>query len=200
MQMPLPDHDFCRFVDRIIQDTGTLRALIRLAKHHAFSRNLLLFCCWHPRYHTKRFTQRHLKMLIGTIQPWHDRIFLKLASLSENVHYANKISQSFKSECQDMALTSDHIEQLMLAETIFRLERVKRSSQQISTNSLQNIANYCKLLHVRLDDNDCEMISLILTTAYPDLRFNKTFELAKTILLIRPRQKHPDRTQLRLRF
>lgn len=194
------NHPFSSFSQRVSNSIATKRALTRLDNHHGLNSASLLFCLWYAENHSKRINQAQAKEIIAMAAYWQERLLNALNQTRKHVALLKNPQQhelsTLVEQTQQEAFA---IGQILLANHIQAPDGTAKSLRQIVTDACHNLATFCKLLQIRLDDDDCEAISLILITAFPEYSYDKAFALCKK-LLYKPRDVSISETQLKLRW
>lgn len=195
------EHPFISFVHRISTSLATQHALAQLENHHGLNSVLPLFCIWYADNHSKRLSQKQTKELIATATHWHERVLQLLTHATQQINQLKPaLSQQLRENFQQTLQDAESYGQIMLVNSIQAPDHAARSLRQIVTDACSNLATLCKLLQIRLDAKDCEAISLILITAFPEFSYDKADHLCKKLLYKICADKETGDAQLKLRW
>lgn len=193
-------HPFIRFIQHM-QTLPVQQALNALQNHYALNPNLLLLCCWHAQHYPKRLTQTRIKHFIGTIQAWHDRIFIPLQEI-ENLQQKSRHPklQSWGQFLKDTQHKTGEIEQRLLADTLPDLPPLARTPSQQLTDACHNLNTYLNLLQMRFDRHDREALHGLLHAAFPELEPTQIEETCNKICFKNRRAQALNYVQLPLKL
>lgn len=164
----LPNNSFWKFSAKIYSNPLVEKTLLKLQNQRGVNVNILLYCCWYAFREQGRMSKQDLKKILLNIQIWHERIVLPLRRIRQrlkgivNPSWAQKIRQ----EILNHELVGEQIEQLIIVENfVYQTKQIKTIFQKMS-DACKNIATYCNLLHISVDIEDCEDISILLATIF----------------------------------
>lgn len=184
----LPSHPFWHFSLAVQEQEMAKQALLALQNKHGLNINLLLFCCWHAATNQGQLHKQEIKLLLNTIENWHESIVLKLRTIHERLKPSNQIwANNARQEILAVEQMGEHIEQLMLIDMYSKkTPRNRRSPQQLAANACQNIGAYAAVLYINLDQHDCALAAHLLKACFPEITNLEINHFCKAILIHKP--------------
>ena len=198
----IKENSFNRFATKVALSIATNRALNSLEQHHGLNAAPILFCLWYADKHSKKLTQKQAKEVLSMAAYWHERIVTALHSVQKKANQlrSSTLATDIRKLTQQALDEAHQYEQIMLVNSIQTPDNEQRSLRRVVTDACQNLATLCKLMQTRLDLDDCEAITLLLITAFPEFNFEKASQICKKHLY-RPSKTPPaGQTQLRLKL
>ncbi len=163
----LPSHPFWNFSVKIYRYRVVEDSLIRLQNERGLNVNVILFCVWYGLIDQGRLSKAQLKLVLSSIQPWHERIVLPLRRLRQQIEIKGVEPWiTIRKQVLENEIASEHVEQLLLVENFAFKERTIRNNFQKMIDICKSISSYCQLLQIFLDHNDAQTICSILCTVF----------------------------------
>lgn len=170
MKITFAEHPFDTFAAALRQDEIVLHALDRLQLQHALNVNLILYSIWYGRSQRGRLYKQDLKALLQNAHAWHERVLVALQRL-KNTMAANKKTNAtaIRDSINKEIALAERIERCLIADTLLKLNYLRRNPTQQLSDACYNIAHYCMTLHVPIDDEDKKAITALLQAAFPNV-------------------------------
>lgn len=203
MALKLPHHPFWNFSLQIYRQKPAKDALLALQNQYHLNVNVLLYCCWFATLNQGQLNQAELKQLLTLIQPWHEQIITPLRLMRNRLKESPKAwAQEIREEVLAIELDAEHIEQLMLADaTEKKPKSQKRTPQQRASLACHNIACYCTLAGIAMDQVGCGQAAQLINIVFPELNTIEATNICKTVLLNKQLPKQaPKINQLQLKL
>jgi hypothetical protein len=170
MKITFAEHPFDTFAAALRQDEVVINALDRLQMQHALNVNLILYSIWYGRSQRGRLLKQDMKALLQNVHTWHERVLVALQRL-QNTMASNKKTNTMMirdSINKEIALV-ERIERCLIADTLLKLNYLRRNPAQQLSDACHNITNYCLTLRIHLDEDDKKAITALLQAAFPNL-------------------------------
>jgi len=163
----LPNHPFRKFSLQLYAKEVVKQVLLDLQNDYRLEVNMLLFCGWYAKAGYGRFNQRKAKRLHEITALWHHGIVHNLQKIEEQLNKLEK-KQLTKAVLAEV-LAADHIEQLMLADTLSELPNSKRSPLQRLRDAQSNLEAYCRIRSTSLDPSAHMHLTTLLSATFPTI-------------------------------
>lgn len=150
---------------RSVQFIGTT-----LQKHNTtLNFNFILYSIWFAIEKQGRIRKAGFIKLQESVQSWHERISSALQTLLESTKIMQKRNVEFLTETLEEELQfAIAIEQKLLADALMCDFPLPRSEAQQLADASYNIANYYKVLQMRLDEKTRDALIALLQFVFPN--------------------------------
>lgn len=189
----LPSHSFWQFSIDLYRNRDVENACLSLQNRHGLNVNLILFCCWAASESYGRLEKNDFHKAFAAINRWHEMVTLELRKLRRMVKKMNMYHTSYQKALED-EIAAEHIEQLMLADTLLKHPHERRTSGQKVADAFSNVLLYLRLLQVDADDEDYAALYTLLTPIFPDIERSRMIKLC--VPLIKPSGRFQNTMQL----
>ncbi len=170
MEIKFAHHPFLTFADVLVNNPDVQNTLERLHAQYALNGNLILYAVWWGHHQRGRLAKQDYKTLSSIVHNWHERVFLPLQRLMQNIAYQNNPRwASIKKWIVTEINTAVHIERQLIADAFLKLTSHKRNPAQQLSDACHNITNYCQFSRIRIDEEDQVAVSGLLQAAFPNL-------------------------------
>ncbi len=171
-QSAFPPNEFWDFSIRVYGDADVAEACLLLQERHDVNVNVLLFCCWVAAGGRGVFEDGELDRALETVADWRQDVVLALRRARRYLkgsigtaprHLADQIRRVVK----ETEIHAEHIEQLMLADTMTRPATGSFGDDGQADDARANVAVYLDRLNVKLKEDEQAALDTILTQAFP---------------------------------
>lgn len=168
MKITFAEHPFDTFAAALRQDEAVLSALDRLETQYPLNANLILYAIWYGRNQRGRLHKQDIKMLLQNANTWHERVVVALQRLKNTVVNRKKMSSITEAVNKEIALV-ERVERCLIADTLLKLNHVRRNPAQQLSDACHNITHYCLALRIGINEEGKKSITALLQAAFPNL-------------------------------
>jgi uncharacterized protein (TIGR02444 family) len=158
---------------------GVAAAGIALQDEYGLDVNLLLACLWYAAEGPGRLQSEHIRECLNRTRDWQLKVVQPLRKLrrfckDEPAHVPQALRKTFRPGLQAVELDAEHVEQLVLSETLRPLMNEGKGSEasgapaRAGADAIQNLLAYIALQGVTLDARVAELLSEIVAAVFPD--------------------------------
>ncbi|MGB6977524.1 MAG: TIGR02444 family protein [Gammaproteobacteria bacterium] len=166
----LPDHPFWRFSLEVYQQSPASQALLHLQQQYGLNVNIMLFCCWWACSGQGILVLPEIQRLFAKTALWHNQVVVVLRNMRRRLKKPALPPQVqgwgrmlFQEE-----LFAEHIEQLMLAETLIRTPSPKVGNlTHVIGNVCRNLQLYFKSQQVQLAPKEEKYLCQLINAVFP---------------------------------
>ena len=160
--------EFNLFAKNILREPSVNRALTNLCEYHWLNANILLYVIWFAQAKFGKLQKSWLVQLLSSTQSWRQQI---IDALKQCYVQCQKIKQKKRlkllTSLQEEIDVANEIERCLLAETLLRLSKSVRTTQQQLADACYNVVQYCKYGEVRLENTSLEAILFMMQFVFP---------------------------------
>lgn len=160
--------------------------LLNLQVRYGLNINVLLFCCWFAAKNRGLLSKQDLKNLLLKIHRWHEKIISPLRRMRDRLKNIKTVAwaAATRDAILKTELTAEQIEQqLLVAEAPEKNLRHQKPIVQRATHACQNMATYCQIIYVAVDENDYPIVTKLLMSVFPELSEIDAKAICHSVLL-----------------
>jgi uncharacterized protein (TIGR02444 family) len=171
--MDFPEHPFWDFALRVYRTTGVSAACLEVQERLGVDVNVLLFCCWLGESGRGAASRETLVRARDAVAAWHESVVKHLRSvrrvLKDGIPSAPPgLAQTLRAQIQAHEIDAEHIEQLMLAESVTALVvKVRVTDDERLDDAIANVGMYLQTLGVAATGADRSALGCIVAAAFP---------------------------------
>jgi len=164
----LPSHEFWRYSLKLYNKSVVKNLCLDLQNQHGVNINIILFCCWYAATSRGPLSKVQIQRLVYSIDRWHCEITQELRNLRALI--SNLPEQTWTSDLRKEILmhelTSEHIEQLLLVQTISTPLLKNHSTQQKFDNCISSLHQYLVCLSISVDQTIYALLQKLLAEVF----------------------------------
>jgi uncharacterized protein (TIGR02444 family) len=171
--MDFPPHPFWDFALEVYRRPGVSDACLTLQERHQVDVNLLLFVCWVGACGGGRLSRDEVVRCREAVAPWHDSIVRPLRGVRRILKGGlgdapQELSDGLRRAIQAREIDAEHIEQLMLAQTVHREPNPGIPLAERLDHASRNALTYLAVLDAGADPSAQKDLAVILGAAFID--------------------------------
>ena len=168
-----PDHPFWDFSLEVYGRDGVPGACLELQDAHELDVNVLLFCCWIGRSGRGRLTAAETDAMIAAVGEWHEIAVRGVRAVRQRLKGGLgpapvELSEPLRKRLATIEVQLEHIEQLILAETVDRPAEEATPVDDRVGDAVANAAAYFEAFGARPGRADADSFATILAAVFPD--------------------------------
>lgn len=171
MSVEFPDHPFWNFSLSVYMKEGVGASCIALQERHQLDVNVLLFCCWLGASGRGAASAQDIDRILVAVGPWHRGIVRPLRAVRTRMKGGVApaplaISEPIRRRLNKIEVDCEHLEQIMLTETIERVEQPDRPERERSADAFAGCENYLAAIGAERDESDRRHLAAILKASF----------------------------------
>lgn len=152
---------------------GVGSACLELQNAYKLDVNVLLYCIWVGASRRGVLNASQIETVTQSVEIWHRDVVQGLRSvrtlMKEMVVYRDRtLTESVRQRIQKVEIDCEHVEQLILAETLKLEPDATRPRQVCLSDAVSNVGGYFRTF-AAVSDNDRENLVHIVSAAFPEL-------------------------------
>ena len=169
----LPEHPFWDFSLNLYQQPGIAQHCLALQDEYATDVNILLFCCWLGRVGAEPLSTKQLKLLSEQVAEWQSNAVLPLRQLRKQLKSGVKAvpedhREQIRQAIQRIEIEAEHVEQLILAETIsIQINPALALPIRIEI-ATDNLRNYLTVLNIKINPDPHNHLQALVAATFPN--------------------------------
>ena len=175
-QVPVefPDHPFWDFSLGVYGSEGVAAACIALQERHRIDVNVLLYCCWLGASGRGALGSEEIARVCGTVDAWNRDIVRAVRGVRQRLKGGfgaapQELSEPLRRRIAGIEVDLEHVEQLMLANSLARAADGGRSEEARLGDALENVRAYFAAARVTPGEAEAEETAVILGPAFAGL-------------------------------
>lgn len=174
MPVDFPAHPFWDFSLRVYGSEGVPAACLVLQERHGIDVNVLLYCCWLGATGRGALDEDEIARVCRTVADWHSDIVRAVRGVRQRLKGGFgaaplDLSEPLRRRVAKIEVDLEHVEQLMLAETIARVADENRDEDARLGDALDNVHAYFGAEGVVPDMADAAETAVIVGPAFAGL-------------------------------
>jgi uncharacterized protein (TIGR02444 family) len=171
--MDFPEHPFWDFALRVYRTPGVSGVCLEVQERLGVDVNVLLFCCWLGESGRGAMSRETLTRARDTVAIWHESVVKHLRSvrriLKDGIPSAPaELAQALRAQIQAQEINAEHIEQLMLAESVAAVGvTAGMGDDRRAEDAAANVGAYVQSLGVTATAADRAALGRIVSAAFP---------------------------------
>ena len=189
MQVPVdfPDHPFWDFSLNVYGSDGVAAACLVLQERHQIDVNVLLYCCWLGASGRGALDSDEIATMCRTVDAWHRDVVCAVRGVRQRLKGGfgaapPDLSEPLRRRIAKIEVDLEHVEQLMLANSLARGADESRPETARLDDALDNVRAYFGAAGVAPDAADAGETAIILGPAFAALEGDAVARAARARL------------------
>lgn len=168
-----PPNEFWDFATRLYARGQAKEACLELQDHRGLDVNVILFCCWVASSGRGGFRSGELESALESVSPWRAHVIQVLRDLRQHLKgdvtpAPKPLSDDLRRVVVECELHSEHVEALMLHQSMVRVGTGTFDRLQQLEDSTSNLLRYLILSGISPDNRDLGSLIEVLAAAFPE--------------------------------
>ncbi len=173
MTIDFPAHPFWDFSLEVYGSTGIPEACLELQEAHGVDVNVILFCCWLGRTGRGRLERAETEAMCGAVAQWHEVAVCGVRAVRQRLKGGMPpapiaLSEPLRRRLAAIEVQLEHIEQLMLTESVDRDADAARTEADRLADAVANTRDYFDAFGAAATPADAESFAVILGSVFPE--------------------------------
>jgi uncharacterized protein (TIGR02444 family) len=186
--MQFPDHPFWDYALSVYRQEGVSAACLELQERHGIDVNMMLFCLWIGHSGQGALSESEVLTVMAASDKWHRKVvkglrFVRRILKDGFEEIPDGLRDQLRAEVQAVEINAEHLEQLMLADTVTRevaLEDAPLASR--AADAADSFACYFKAIGGKGTPPDMVAFAHILGKGFAGLGPDEALDLAEKLI------------------
>ncbi|MDE0057108.1 MAG: TIGR02444 family protein [Defluviicoccus sp.] len=175
MAADFPDHPFWDFSLRVYGSDGVPEACLALQERHQIDVNVMLYCCWLGASGRGALDGSEIALVCETVGDWHRDIVRGVRAVRQRLKGGLgaaplALSEPLRRRIAKIEVDLEHVEQLMLAESLAREPDEGLDAARRLADAIDNVGAYFAAAGIAPDEADATETATVLGPAFAGLR------------------------------
>ncbi len=186
MAIDFPDHPFWDFSLEVYGGEGIPAACLELQDAHGVDVNVILFCCWLGRTGRGRLGRDEIGSMCAAVAEWHMVAVRGVRTVRQRLKGGMppapiELSEPLRRRLASIEVHLEHIEQLMLSESVDRPADEARGAAERMADAAANTRGYFDAVGVAATAVDVKSFAAILGSAFSEAPAGRVGEAAEKL-------------------
>lgn len=174
MPVDFPDHPFWDFSLAVYGGEGIPEACLELQEAHGVDVNVILFCCWLGETGRGLLAPAETAAMCAAVGEWHAVAVRGVRAVRQKLKGGMApapvaLSEPLRRRLATIEVELEHIEQLILAESVDRAADEARPRAARLSEAVGNVRGYFDSIGAAATAADSKSFAVILRSVFPDL-------------------------------
>ena len=186
MSVDFPAHPFWDFSLEVYGRAGVPEACLEVQEAHGVDVNVILFCCWLGRTGRGRLARAETEAMRAAVAQWHEVVVRGVRAVRQRLKGGMPpapvaLSDPLRRRLAAIEVQLEHVEQLMLAESVDRRPDAARGEAERLADAVANTRDYFEAFGAAAAPADAESFAVVLGSVFPEIPAARVREAAQAL-------------------